>query len=179
MAETVIRDTRPGSEGDTSRAGRRIADLLRISMPPCPGASPLICRHELQRPVLVLLALALVTQAGCVSRRLMVQSNPPGAMVLLEGKEVGYTPTGVDFTYYGTRALTLIKDGYETKTQLVPVRAPWYQWPVIEFFSDNFLLGRITDRHSAQFDLEPKRMVPNQELLNRGQILRNEAQIGQ
>ncbi len=109
----------------------------------------------------------------------MVQSNPPGAMVLMEGKEIGLTPTGVDFTYYGTRELTLIKDGYETKTQLVPVRAPWYQWPVIEFFSDNFLPGRVTDRRSVQFEMEPKRMVPNQELLNRGQSLRNEAQIGQ
>ena len=38
---------------------------------------------------------------------------------------------------------------------------------------------RITDRRDIQFELEPKRMVPNQELLNRGQTLRNEAQIGQ
>lgn len=128
---------------------------------------------------ILLVGLATLFQAGCVSRRLMVQSNPPGAMVLLEGREIGYTPTGVDFTYYGTRELTLIKDGYETKTQLVPVRAPWYQWPVIEFFSDNFLFGQITDRRDVQFELEPKRMVPNQELLNRGQTLRNEAQIGQ
>ncbi len=127
----------------------------------------------------ILLCIAALSQAGCVSRRLMVQSSPPGAMVLLEGKEIGLTPTGVDFTYYGTRELTLIKDGYETKTQLVPIRAPWYQWPVIEFFSDNFLPGRVTDRRSVQFDMEPKRMVPNQELLNRGQSLRNEAQIGQ
>lgn len=127
----------------------------------------------------ILLCIAALSQAGCVSRRLMVQSNPPGAMVLLEGKEIGLTPTGVDFTYYGTRELTLIKDGYETKTQLVPIRAPWYQWPVIEFFSDNFLPGRVTDRRSVQFEMEPKRMVPNQELLNRGQSLRNEAQIGQ
>ena len=137
--------------------------------------------HRTTRNVLTitLFCLAALSQAGCVSRRLMVQSNPPGAMVLMEGKEIGLTPTGVDFIYYGTRELTLIKDGYETKTQLVPVRAPWYQWPVIEFFSDNFLPGRVTDRRSVQFELEPKRMVPNQELLNRGQSLRNEAQIGQ
>ena len=125
----------------------------------------------------ILVSLAALTQSGCVSRRLLVHSNPSGAMVLMEGREVGLTPTGVDFTHYGTRELTLIKDGYETKTQLVPVRAPWYQWPVVEFFSDNLLPGRVTDRRSVQFDLEPKRMVPNQELLNRGQALRNEAQL--
>ena len=140
---------------------------------------PLLRRLTGNALTATLLCLAALSQAGCVSRRLMVQSNPPGAMVLLEGREIGLTPTGVDFTYYGTRELTLIKDGYETKTQLVPIRAPWYQWPVIEFFSDNFLPGRVTDRRSVQFEMEPKRMVPNQELLNRGQSLRNEAQIGQ
>lgn len=124
------------------------------------------------------LCLAALCPAGCVSRRLMVQSNPPGAMVLLEGREIGYTPTAVDFTYYGTRELTLIKDGYETTTQLVPVRAPWYQWPGIDFFSDNLLPYRVTDRQTASFDLQPRQMVPNQELLNRGQMLRSEAQIG-
>lgn len=129
--------------------------------------------------VAVVFLLFVALQSGCVSRRLMVNSNPPGAMVLLDGKEVGYTPTGADFTYYGTREVTLIKDGFETTTQFVRVPPPWYQWPVFEFFSDNLLPGRVTDRRSVQFDLEPKRMVPNQDILNRGQDLRNEAQLGQ
>lgn len=122
--------------------------------------------------------LLMVAQSGCVSRRLMVHSNPPGAMALVDGKEIGMTPTAVDFTWYGTREVTLIKDGYETKSQLVPVKAPWYQWPVVEFFSDNLLPGRVTDRRVVQFNLDPKRMVPTDELLQRGQMLRNEAQLG-
>lgn len=124
------------------------------------------------------LTMFSLSSTGCVSRRLMVYSNPPGAMVLLEGREIGYTPTAVDFTYYGKRELTLIKDGYETTTKLVPVRAPWYQWPGVDFFSDNLLPFRVTDRQSASFDLQPQQMVPNQELLNRGKELRGEAQIG-
>lgn len=124
------------------------------------------------------LAMFSLSSAGCVSRRLMVYSNPPGAMVLLQGREIGYTPTAVDFTHYGKMELTLIKDGYETTTKLVPVRAPWYQWPGIDFFSDNLLPFRVTDRQSASFDLQPQQMVPNQELLNRGKELRGEAQIG-
>jgi hypothetical protein len=123
------------------------------------------------------LCLLTLSPLGCVSRRLMVQSNPPGAMVLVEGREIGYTPTAVDFTYYGKREITLIKDGYETTTQLVPVRTPWYQLPGVDFFTDNLLPFRVTDRRTAAFDLQPKQMVPNQELLNRGQELRNQAQI--
>ena len=164
--------------GDNSRPAGSSQDATPPSVKsPRLASRPLL--HRTTRNAITLLCLAVLPQAGCVSRRLMVQSNPPGAMVLIEGKEIGLTPTGVDFTYYGTRELTLIKDGYETKTQLVPIRAPWYQWPVIEFFSDNVLPGRVTDRRSVQFEMEPKRMVPNQELLNRGQSLRNEAQIGQ
>lgn len=106
-------------------------------------------------------------------------SNPPGAMVLLEGKEIGYSPASADFIWYGTRQVTLIKDGFETKTDLVTVAAPWYQWPVIEFFSDNLLPTRITDRRVFNFELQPKKIIPDEELRSRARQLRSEAQMGQ
>jgi hypothetical protein len=120
---------------------------------------------------------SLLLTSGCVSRRMTIVSNPPGALVLLEGKEVGYTPVAVDFTYYGTRELTLIKDGYETLTVLQPVPAPWYQWPIVEFFADNLTPGHITDRRQFAYQLQPQRMVPNQELLGRGEMLRGESRL--
>lgn len=115
--------------------------------------------------------------SGCVSRRMMVYSDPPGALVLLEGKEIGYTPVAVDFLYYGTREFTLIKDGYETKTVMQKVPAPWYQWPVIEFFADNFALHTISDRRAFTYTLEPRRILSNEEILHRGEQLRSEAQM--
>lgn len=147
------------------------------------------CRSEPQppagRPRLLrcgLVALLLLTAgAGCVSRRLMVQSNPPGALVLLEGKEVGYTPTAVDFTYYGTREITLIKDGYETLTVLQKVPTPWYQIPGVDFFSDNLLPYRIADRHSFSYSMNPLRpedITPNSGVVDRAQMLRSESQMG-
>lgn len=130
------------------------------------------------RWLLLLTGLAgVMASAGCVSRRMTIVSNPPGALVLLEGKEIGYTPVSVDFTYYGTRELTLIKDGYETLTVLQPVPAPWYQWPVIEFFADNFTPGHITDRRQFAYQLQPQRLVPNHELLSRGEMLRGESRL--
>ena len=134
----------------------------------------------LSRQVLTITALAMsLALTGCVSRRMTVNSNPPGALVLVEGREVGYTPVSLDFTYYGTREFTLIKDGYETLTVQQPVRAPWYQWPVIEFFADNLTPGHITDRHQFAYQMQPQRLVPNQELLQRGEMLRGEARVGQ
>lgn len=128
-----------------------------------------------------LLALLLLSlSGGCVSRRLMVQSNPPGALVLLEGKEVGYAPVGVDFTYYGTREITLIKDGYETLTVMQKVPTPWYQTPGVDFVSDNLLPYRIADRHAFSYTLAPQRpqdTTPNQSVIDRAQMLRSESQL--
>jgi hypothetical protein len=33
----------------------------------------------------------------------------------------------------------------------------------------------VTDRHSFAYQMQPQRMVPNQELLGRGEMLRGEA----
>ena len=114
---------------------------------------------------------------GCVSRRMTITSNPPGALVLVEGREIGYTPVSMDFTYYGTREFTLIKDGYETLHVQQPVRAPWYQWPVIEFFADNFTPGHVTDRHAFAYQMQPQQLVPDQDLLRRAEMLRGEGRM--
>lgn len=128
--------------------------------------------------LLVVAAFLAASQSGCVTRRMTIVSDPPGALVLLEGKELGYTPVSVDFTYYGTRELTLIKDGYETLTVQQPVQTPWYQWPVVEFFADNFTPGHVTDRHQFRYAMQPQRLVPNGELQRRGEQLRGEARLG-
>lgn len=133
-----------------------------------------------RRVVLLLLAiLPTWVGAGCVHRRMTVTSNPPGARVLVDGEDAGLTPVSVDFTYYGTREITLIKDGYETLTVMQPVATPWYQIaPVPEFFSDNFALTNVTDRHHFQYDMQRQQQAPRRELLDRANSLRMEAKIG-
>lgn len=120
----------------------------------------------------------VLCQSGCVSRRLIVHSEPAGALVLLEGREIGYTPTAVDFNYYATRELTLIKDGYETTTVLQKTPRPWYQWPGVNFVADNFWPHRATDRHVLNYKLRPKMVPPEGDLLNRAEQLRTDAQLG-
>jgi hypothetical protein len=101
-----------------------------------------------------------------------IASNPPGALVLMEGEEVGYTPMAMDFTYYGTREITLIKDGFQTKTVMQKVKTPWYQRGPMEFVTDNFALHKINDRHEFNFTLEPAAPVSGQELRSRAEELR-------
>lgn len=108
-----------------------------------------------------------------------IATNPPGARVLVDGQDVGLTPVSADFTYYGTRQITLIKDGYETRTVMQRVRTPWYQIPPFDFVSDNFLPFKVTNRHFFQYDLDRQQQVPRRELLDRARDLRSEAHLGQ
>ena len=129
-----------------------------------------------------LLAAGLVLSAtGCqsVQRRMTIRSNPPGALLMVDGREIGYTPASVDFTYYATREIKLIKDGHETLTALQSYKKPWYQWPGLEFVSDNFLPVTVTNRHDITYNLQPKVIHPTENLRGRADALRSRALIGQ
>ena len=98
--------------------------------------------------------------------------------MLLDGRELGYTPVATDFLYYGTREVTLIKDGFETKTIQQRIPAPWFQVFPFDFFSDNFLGKKYRDKRSFHYQLHPRVEVPDTNLIDRGQSLRNEATLG-
>src|SRR5439155_8012621 len=52
--------------------------------------------------------------AGCVERRFVITSDPPGAVVLRDHQPIGATPADDHFVYYGKYHFTLIKEGFET-----------------------------------------------------------------
>jgi hypothetical protein len=134
--------------------------------------------HWMRACLLAACVVVSLAQTGCVYRRMTVRSDPPGAQVLVDGEEKGYTPCTIDFTYYGTREITLMMPGYETLTTLQKVPAPWYQYPVIEFFADNFSPVKVTNRHEFSYTLQPQVIVPTDELLDRAQTHRSESQLG-
>lgn len=144
---------------------------------------PLRFRTFRQRWILGgIVALGLVaTSTGCqsVQRRMTIRSNPEGALLIVDGREVGYTPASVDFTYYATREVKLIKDGYETLTVHQAYKKPWYQWPGIEFVSDNFLPVTVTNRHDITYSMAPRVVQPPEGIRNRAEEFRSRALIGQ
>ncbi|MFO0429508.1 MAG: PEGA domain-containing protein [Planctomyces sp.] len=127
---------------------------------------------------LLVLLILVVSQTGCVHRRFTVNTNPPGALVRVDGKDIGYSPASVDFTWYGTREIQLLKDGYETRTELTSIPAPWYQVFPLDFFSDNFLGTHTSDHRQFNFQLTPKRNDVSNDVIQRGRSLRSEAQHG-
>ena len=109
---------------------------------------------------------------GCVRRRLTVRSNPPGASVYVDNIEVGTTPCAVDFTYYGTREIRLVKDGYETLTVNQPLPTPWYEVPPLDLVSETMVPYEIHDERNVNYNLAPQMMVPGAQLLGRAEQLR-------
>lgn len=97
---------------------------------------------------------------------------------MVDGREIGYTPASVDFTYYATREIKLIKDGYETLTVYQSYKKPWYQWPGIEFVSDNFLPVTVTNRHDITYQLQHRVIASPENLRDRAESFRSRALMG-
>lgn len=122
--------------------------------------------------------MAVVASTGCVRRRLTVRTNPPGAQVFVDDQEIGVTPCSASFVYYGTRKVTVMKDGYKTETLFQKINPPWYQIPPLDFISENLVPREMRDERIVDVQLAPEEIVPQQKLLDRAQALRDSAASG-
>ena len=136
---------------------------------------------HLNRRQTLLLAFLLgvvIVNVGCVRRRMTIRSNPPGAMVYVDDQQIGQTPVSTAFTYYGTRKITLVRDGFETTTIKHTFESPWYQVPPLDFFSENLTVRESRDERILGFTLVPQQMVPSEQLWQNAENLRQSAQRG-
>ena len=91
---------------------------------------------------------------GCLERTITVTSTPPGALVCLNGTEVGRTPVTTAFTFYGDFDVQVRKEGYEPLLTHKKANAPIYEYAPFDLAATAWP-GRIrTDRH-WHFDLVP------------------------
>ena len=134
--------------------------------------------NRVSRTLAIVAIVALAVLPGCVRRRLMIRSNPPGAMVYVDNQPIGPTPSATSFIYYGTREIRLVKPGYETLTINQPIPAPWYQIPPIDFVSENIVPNEIQDFRTVSFNLEPQIIKPTDQLIAAGEQLRAASQQG-
>src|SRR5438270_5333169 len=124
------------------------------------------------------LAALWLCSVGCVRRRLTVRTDPPGAQVFVDDQEIGTTPCSASFVYYGTRKVTVMKDGYRTETVYQRINPPWYEIAPLDFLSENFVPLELRDERIVDVQLVPEEIVPQQKLLDRAQSLRDSARTG-
>jgi len=106
-----------------------------------------------------------------------IRSNPPGALVYVDDYEIGTTPVSTNFTYYGTRKIRLVKEGYETLTVMQPISPPWYEFVPLDFFAENLLPGELRDRRTLCYPLQPQVVVRNEQLRGRAEELRQRGHV--
>jgi PEGA domain len=124
---------------------------------------------------LILASASLLS--GCVERRYTIRSDPPGATVIVNGEEIGPAPASKSFVYYGDREITLMLDGYATKTVIQPINAPWWDNYVTEFFTENIVPVSLRDEREYKYQLTPAQSPPLAELRDRAEGLRSEARV--
>jgi hypothetical protein len=121
----------------------------------------------------VTVAICAAGLAGCVERRYVITTDPPGAVVLRNGQPLGPTPVDDHFVYYGNYNYTIIKEGFETLQVEQRIPSPWYEYPPLDFISENLVPWPIIDVRRFHFKLEPRRIVNTDQLLKDAQNLRN------
>ena len=130
-----------------------------------------------RKAVALLLLAPLGLLQGCVERRYTIRTEPPGAIVIVNGEVIGPSPASKSFVFYGDREITMMLDGYETKTVMQPIRAPWWDNLLTEFFTENIVPVSLRDEREFKYQLEPAQSPPLGELRDRAEALRSEAHV--
>jgi PEGA domain len=112
---------------------------------------------------------------GCVERRYTIRSDPPGALVVVNGEEIGRAPVSRNFTYYGDRDISLMLDGYQTQRVIQPIKARWFDNLATEFFTENVIPYTFRDERDFTYKMTPATVPMTNDLLTRGSALRSQA----
>ena len=125
--------------------------------------------------VLTIIGLAAVTiLSGCVERKLTINTEPQGAMVLLNDEEIGDSPVTVSFEWYGDYNVAIRKEGFETLKTHRKLKAPWYDGFPFDFFANTLNPDRIVDEYEWTFELEPKKEISRKELIHNAEELKKQ-----
>ena len=101
---------------------------------------------------------ALAVCLGCrADRVLLLDSDPPGAQILLDGRDIGTTPLEYSFDHYGTRRVTLIMDGFLSHSEVLVMRPPWYGRFPFDLVSEILVPFGWRDEHALRVELEQGR----------------------
>jgi hypothetical protein len=137
----------------------------------------------------VVFALAALLAAGCVERKMLVRSDPPGAAVTLNRVQTpeGVTPLEVPFDHYGTWHLALRREGYRDYEGAADLSAPWWGYTPFDLFTDLLWPFTIEDHREVAVTLtplpEPRPLeeirARHAEVISRGEQMRKEVTEGE
>lgn len=90
---------------------------------------------------LLLLVCGVAAACGCVERKMLIRSDPPGAPVWVNETYAGITPVEFPFVFYGVNGIRVgpMRDKqdrlvWEETSVLFAAKQPWYEGFPIDFF---------------------------------------------
>lgn len=119
------------------------------------------------------LFLSAFLLCGCAQRTLDITSEPSGALVYLNGEEIGRTPLRYDFMWYSDYDVILRREGYETLKTNRKLDAPLMFIPPLDLVGE--LFGAKDHRH-WNFTMQPAIVAATNPagLINRGESLKKD-----
>lgn len=118
--------------------------------------------------------LASLGMTGCVTRRYTIRTDPPGALVYVNGEELGPSPVSQSYTFYGSREIMLVADGYQTQRIIQEFPAPLYDNLLTDFFTENLVPFNIRDEREFFYKMPVAQNPDPNILLQRGEALRSQ-----
>jgi len=107
----------------------------------------------------------LLALTGCVSRTLVIESEPPGATIVLNREPVEgvVEPAEIPFDHSGVHQGRLEREEPRPLAATADVDAPWWAWPPFDLFADLLWPFPIEDRRRFTYRLEPRPPEPRSE----------------
>jgi len=123
--------------------------------------------------LLVFILLGSLLLVGCVERKLTINTEPQGALVVLNDEEIGISPVTTSFEWYGDYNVRISKEGYQTLNTHRELKAPWYDYFPFDFFA---MLNpkRTVDSYEWTFELAPQKQPTSEELIEKAEKLKEQ-----
>jgi len=101
------------------------------------------------------LALSAACLPACVERKMVIRSDPPGALITLDGVETDLvTPAEIPFDFGGTRAVMLTAPGRKVLETTAKLEDPWFTYFPLDVGAEFLWPGTIEDVQAFDFTLE-------------------------
>ena len=132
---------------------------------------------RLNRTLLVcIFGILAVSQTGCVERKLTINTEPQGALVVLNDEEIGTSPVTVEFNWYGDYKVRIAKDGYGIVNTHRKLDAPAHDGFPLDFFYEVLWPGLVVDEYEWTFALTKYQPPARQDLIDASRRLRKAAE---
>jgi len=123
---------------------------------------------------MVISLIAAMMLGGCVERKLTINTEPQGALVILNDEEIGESPVTVNFEWYGDYWVRIRKEGYETLNTHRELKAPWYDDFPFDFFTQIISPKRTVDSYEWTFELSPQQQPTREKLIQNAEKLKEQ-----